>query len=80
MKLTKAQVVSRLKKLKEGESLVIGFLPCKANLNSEWIIASWLTIVSVEDFESAINEYTYYNCNSVVGNYPSYYLEEKGGN
>lgn len=72
-KLTKTQVISLLKK---GEC-EIGFVPCKANLNSMWISPMWLTLASVEDFEKAINEYTYYNCNKEVGNYPHFYV--KGG-
>ena len=74
IKLTKAQVRSLIKK---GEVLEIGFVPCKANLESAWISPIWLTIDSVEKFETAVNEYTYYNCNKEVGNYPHFY--KKGG-
>lgn len=72
-KLTKAQV----KKVLKNETVEVGFVPCKANLNSMWISPMWLTLASVEDFEKAINEYTYYNCNKEVGNYPHFYV--KGG-
>lgn len=72
-KLTKAQV----KKVLKNETVEVGLVPCKANLNSMWISPMWLTLASVEDFEKAINEYTYYNCNNVVGKYPHYYV--KGG-
>lgn len=52
----------------------VGLVPCKANLNSAWISPVWVTVSSIEEFEKAVNEFTYYNCNNTVGTYPHYYI------
>lgn len=76
-KLTKAQVKKLVRNLKKGETLEVGFIPCKANPNSIWISPMWLPIYCEENFELTVNDYTYYNCNKEVGTYPHYYV--KGG-
>lgn len=75
IKLTLSQVRSRLNKLKDGESIKIGLLPCKANPNSVWISPTWLEFSDYESLKQCANEYAYYNCNSQLGYRVSYWIE-----
>ena len=50
-------------------------LPCKANPYSIWFTGSSINFNSIEDFEKFVNEFTVYNCNKYVGEYPAYYIE-----
>ena len=70
-KVTKTTVK---KLIKDNGSIEISLIPCKANLNSIWISPIKVTISSLEELERTVNEYSYYNCNNEVGNYPHYYI------
>lgn len=64
-------------RLRKGEKLTIGMIPCKANIESNWISPCWVTVSSAFEFDAKVAEYTYYNCNNQLGNYPHYYIESE---
>ena len=70
-KVTKATVK---KLIKDNGSIEVSLIPCKSNLNSIWISPIKINISSLEELERTVNEYSYYNCNNEVGNYPHYYI------
>lgn len=51
-------------------------LPCKANPNSPWFSNSTVTKESTDkDFDTLVNEFTYYNCNTAeLGRRPMFYV------
>lgn len=83
-KITKTQLMARVKRLQEGEVLEVNMLPCKASLNSVWISPTVIHVdktllekeqgYSVSKLEGLINSYAYYNCNNELGTYPVYYV------
>ena len=59
----------------EATSIVI--LPHRANPYSIWFNDAALSKADLDnkDFDSLVNEYTYYNCNTIVlGRYPAFYI------
>ena len=50
-------------------------LPCNVGLNSSWISPTILP--KSRDFDNIMNEYMYYNCNSELGYYPSFFISRK---
>lgn len=53
----------------------IHLLPCHAHMNSPWGLL-YTTSAAVHDnvpFDSMVNAYTNYNCNTQLGRYPHYY-------
>lgn len=56
-----------------GRPIVV--LPCKANPNSPWFSNSTVSKESGRDFDALVNEFTYYNCNTVeLGRRPAFYV------
>ena len=56
-----------------GRPIVV--LPCKANPNSPWFSNSTVSKESGRDFNTLVNEFIYYNCNtSELGRYPAFYV------
>jgi hypothetical protein len=59
-------------------------LPCKASLLSPWVfpcvivngdvfIGNTADNIATDDFDSAVNEFEYYNCNAEMGRYTAFY-------
>ncbi len=87
-KLTKTQVLSKAKKLQENELLDVAICSSKVrpftmwNQQFEFQINKDLVRVDRNDhdgytFENTVNNYSYYNCNSEMGNYVHYYVKIK---
>jgi hypothetical protein len=56
-----------------GRPIVV--LPCKANPNSPWFSNSTVSKESGRDFDTLVNEFIYYNCNtSELGRRPAFYV------
>ena len=56
-----------------GRPIVV--LPCKANPNSPWFSNSTVSKESGRDFNTLVNEFTYYNCNTAeLGRRPAFYV------
>ena len=80
-KITKNQAWDKFKK---GETIYL--LPSKANLNSMWVSPYSLTKESYEEnsvyknlfdfFNSMLNAYSYYNCNTKTGKRIAFYVKE----
>ena len=60
----------------EGQELII--IPCNCAPNGAWLTGFRICKTNLEnsDFDRLINEFEYYNCNSELGRYTHYYLEE----
>ena len=71
-KITKATVKKIIRKQGSINCIV---LPCKANPYSIWFSGNTVEFNSIEEFEKFVNEFTVYNCNKYVGEYPAYYIE-----
>lgn len=54
----------------------ITVLPCKANPNNPWFSNSMVSKGSTDrDFDTLINEFVYYNCNTTeLGRRPAFYV------
>ena len=60
-----------------NEGKYIYILPCKANPNSSWI--SPMCFKKSQDsnnFLNIVNQYEYYNCNSQLGKYSAFFVEQ----
>lgn len=55
-----------------GEKIYL--LPCKVSLNSVWVKPICVSKHSGLEFDKAVNEFEYYNCNKELGTYASYYV------
>lgn len=56
-----------------GRPIVV--LPCKANPNSPWFSNSTVSKESGRDFNTLVNEFIYYNCNTAeLGRRPAFYI------
>ena len=56
-----------------GRPIVV--LPCKANPNSPWFSNSTVSKESGRDFDTLVNEFIYYNCNTAeLGRRPAFYI------
>lgn len=68
----------------------IYLLPCKTRLDNMWLSPckaikdainymgsddGFNTVIARNDFESLVTCYSYYNCNTELGNYPAFYME-----
>ena len=61
-----------------GRPIVV--LPCKANPNSPWFSNSTVSKESGRDFNTLVNEFIYYNCNtSELGRRPAFYVVTVNG-
>lgn len=53
---------------------------CNANLKSRWIHPFMINSTNVDcdgqSFDSVVNAFEYYNCNSELGKYAAYYVEQ----
>lgn len=74
-KLTKTQVIARIKKLAEGESVNVQIVPCKMNPNSMWYSGHEFEFSSVDSFLHFIDSFMIHNCTSETGYYPAYYVK-----
>lgn len=52
----------------------INLLPCRVNLNNEWIYPCSITKTISADFDSAVNSFEYYNCGRETGYHAAYYV------
>jgi hypothetical protein len=88
-KLTKSQVIAKVKKLNEGEILPVTLFPSKCGpANTVWVqgyevplklkngVPTYETEVQEENFEDIINSYSYYNCNNELGKRVHFYINE----
>ena len=61
-----------------NEGYTIKLIPCKVRLENLWIEPSYVTLEKLNEwdtnFEKFVNAYSYYNCNSELGNHLAYYL------
>lgn len=62
------------KMIKENKEVTFYMIPCKVRLNSVWIQPMDFTVTSIEELNTKIANFEYYNCNSELGNYPHYYI------
>ena len=60
----------------EGHELTI--IPCNCSPNGAWLTGFRIckTYLENSDFDRLINEFEYYNCNSELGRYTHFYIEE----
>jgi len=65
--------VSAKKAYNDGKELVV--IPCKLRLDNSMIPFVVLHNSGV-NFDTLINEYEAYNCNSEVGEYPHFYIKK----
>lgn len=77
-KLTKTQVIALIKKLNAGQKVKVSLLPSKTSYSGYkcWIQPYEIETDNITDFTKTINEFSYYNCNSEVGNTVHYYIKE----
>lgn len=75
-KVTKAQVKSIIKKDGCFDGFMVG---CKVNsfhFFSGWNLCYNVKFENVEEVESTVSNWSYYNANSELGKYPSFYQYE----
>ena len=61
--------------LQEGKRIYI--IPHKCRIDNMWILPFEITKVhTLEGFRHVVSAYEYYNCNSELGKYVSYYIRE----
>lgn len=53
----------------------IHVLPCKVGLGSMWIKPVEINKNSNMGFDAIVNRFEYYNCNTELGRYSSYYVD-----
>ena len=69
-KITKNTVKAIIRK--DGK-IEVRMYPCKANI---MLVSGYpILITSLDELERIDNEFTYYNCNSEMGYYPSFYID-----
>lgn len=81
-KITKSQLKAKLKRLEDGETLSVTFLPNKISPNNLWGIGcdvkvsnqGVITQDEITDLDKFINSFQYYNCNNELGNRVAYYI------
>lgn len=49
-------------------------IPCNCNPLSAWL-TGFIMIKYEKSFDTLVNEFIYYNCNSELGYYPAFYTE-----
>ena len=47
--------------------------PCKCSPDSMWL-TGFEMVKEDQSFDEFINNFTYYNCNHELGNYPAFYI------
>lgn len=74
--MTKIRKNTARKLFNDGRELTI--IPCKCAPGSAWLTGFRICKNNLEnaDFDRLINEFEYYNCNSELGRYTSFYVEE----
>jgi hypothetical protein len=91
-KVTKSQVIAQLKKLEGDQELQVSLFPSKCGpANTAWVkgyetslTKDALTIEypdneqlkNLTKFDSLVNDFSYYNCNSELGNRVHFYINE----
>ena len=59
----------------------IMLLPCKVRLDNEWVKPTTISLFDSEydinEFNRAVNDYEYYNCNAELGYYAHYYVSDE---
>lgn len=68
------------REVKNGNYFEIYVLPCKVICNNAWVKPYRIMAKSLEEFQSKINSYEYYNCNSELGEHLNYYITEEYSN
>ena len=64
------------KRFNAGEEICL--VPCKVDPRNEWgVLYCVEKDEEHEDFEKIVNAFSYYNCNSELGNYVAYYTKER---
>lgn len=72
VRISKKEAKNRYEK---GEELI--FIPCKARPFTEWHLECLISPEKERPFESVVNEFSFYNCQTnELGKYPSYYKKE----
>jgi len=71
------RITQRTAKKLFNNGVIIHLLPCKVGFNSMWVKPCDIkkTADTSETFDKHINAYHYYNCNSELGTYISYYTK-----
>lgn len=49
---------------------------CTMRFDNKWQSACPVSKKDGRDFDSVVNDYTYYNCDSARGKYPHYYVKK----
>lgn len=81
-RITEKKVNNIINNPSKHEGLTIYMLPVKANPESPWINGFFelyidkIIYMDSVDYYRYINECKYYNCNSELGSYLKYYIEE----
>ena len=60
--------------VQEGKQIYI--IPHKCRIDNMWIKPFEMTAKTIEEFRKQVNAFEYYNCNSGLGKYVSYYTME----
>lgn len=62
-----------------NQAKTVTLIPCNVPLQNAWIAGYRINIVLCEDreFDKIVNEFSFYNCNNILGKYPAYYVEEE---
>ena len=57
----------------------ITLVPCKCRVDNEVAVAkvSLFSMKGINNFDTLVNNFEYYNCNSELGRYTHYYVEER---
>lgn len=67
------QVTKRDARKAFDEGKPVWLLPSRMNICNPWQDATPIEKKD-KDFDAAVNEYKYYNCNGSAGNYPHYFV------
>lgn len=55
-------------------------IPCKCHPGGVWFTGFEMENDGSRSFDQFVNEFTYYNCNSELGNRPAFYVYAEGAN
>jgi hypothetical protein len=83
MEFVKVNKTKARRLFNEGKTLY--FVPCKVypNYNNPWVRPYDINLERIKDevvfnnFDSIVNNFEYYNCNSELGNYTHFYIEKE---
>jgi hypothetical protein len=67
-----------------NKGITIFLLPCNVRINNVWMIPLEINNKEINEFinidityfDSIVNNFEYYNCNSELGNYTHFYIKE----